>query len=391
MTLKCLNSSCNAEVENDDNFCYKCGQYTAKGYKFLQNKDNIKLIMNGSLLKQDTRFAILLSLLLFLFLLFILVISFRGIDIFKPLVFIEKKIDNYIYGYNSSIIRTDNIYDKKTVTSLSSAIKFIEDDARKQEWKCYQDLKVSKIENYIEEKYDIINVNFCDIEYNQALEIKNVIDKIYSLFSNISGTLTNITIANPDAISNSSFIAYFQPMYQFVNSNEEISSYNKVNKTQILLNSYYFLNDEIKLKTLNNITNKNWYVKDATLESIIAHEFGHYITFKIFLNKKNLTNIIYVNKNNYDFINNIISEFDKGEFSKDIVLKALNNYNKKYNTNLTIEEYANSISNYAAAKDRNGDLLVDETIAEAIHDYYLHGDNCNISSYEIINIIKENL
>ncbi len=33
--MKCLNKNCNAtEIENDDNFCYKCGYWTAKGINF---------------------------------------------------------------------------------------------------------------------------------------------------------------------------------------------------------------------------------------------------------------------------------------------------------------------------------------------------------------------
>lgn len=61
---------------------------------------------------------------------------------------------------------------------------------------------------------------------------------MYNLFPNISGALTNISITN--ASTNKEYIARFQPMFQFVNTNEDITKYNKVNKTQILLNSYYF-------------------------------------------------------------------------------------------------------------------------------------------------------
>ena len=35
--------------------------------------------------------------------------------------------------------------------------------------------------------------------------------------------------------TNSEYIARFQPMYQFVNINEDINNYNKVNKTQIFI------------------------------------------------------------------------------------------------------------------------------------------------------------
>ena len=69
----------------------------------------------------------------------------------------------------------------------------------------------------------------------------------------------------------------------------------------------------------------------------------------------------------------------------------LNNYNLKYNSNYDIFAFASTISNYAASKDKKGNLIADETIAEAIHDYYLHGNNMKASSKEIVNVIKNRL
>ena len=44
--MKCLNQNCDAdEIEKDDNFCYKCGYYTSKGYSFLQDKENVNMII----------------------------------------------------------------------------------------------------------------------------------------------------------------------------------------------------------------------------------------------------------------------------------------------------------------------------------------------------------
>ena len=86
-----------------------------------------------------------------------------------------------------------------------------------------------------------------------------------------------------------------------------------------------------------------------------------------------------------------MNDFDTGKFSLAIINKALENYNSKYNLNLNIEDFALTISKYAGVKDKNGNLIADETIAEAIHDYYLHKENMKNSSYEIIQIIKQKL
>ena len=222
--------------------------------------------------------------------------------------------------------------------------------------------------------------------YNESKSIAKVIEDMYTMFPNIKGAITNITITN--ASTKDDYIAYFQPMFQFVNSQEDINAYNKVNKTQILLNSYYFLNDKIISKPLENIVGNNWYVKDANWESTIAHEIGHYISFKLLLKENNIDNITYVTPSNEEMIKKIVKTFDNQDFSTELVLAATNNYNSKYNTNLNINEFAKSISEYASAKDKNGRLIADETIAETIHDYYLHKENMTKASLEIINIIN---
>ena len=221
----------------------------------------------------------------------------------------------------------------------------IKDDLDHQKFKCTYALDTSTLEEEIESSYSIANVSFCDISYSESEKIKEVIDKMYFLFPSIKGALTNISITN--AKNNSDFIAYFQPMYQFVNPNEDINNYNKVNKTQILLNSYYFLNEKIMSNPLESVTGKNWYVKDATWESTISHELGHSLTFVIFLRANDLENITFITKENENKINALLKEYETGLFSTDIVKQALDNYNYKYNTNLDLESFALTISKYA--------------------------------------------
>ena len=83
-----------------------------------------------------------------------------------------------------------------------------------------------------------------------------------------------------------------------------------VYKRQILLNSYYFLNNSVLSKPIEDVVGKNWYVKDANWESTIAHEMGHYISFKLLLKENNVDNITFVTNSNEDLINSIIKKFD---------------------------------------------------------------------------------
>lgn len=384
---KCNN--CEYEIESDDNFCHNCGHITPRGYEFLKNPENVKQLMNGDAFKQDTKFRILTFLLVVSAIIFIAMISIRGYEMFKPFAFLKKQVNSYVYGYNSSILKTDNIYNKEEIITIEDAKEFIKTDIFIQNWLCSTNDEVRTLESKIEMNYDIQSVSFCDISEEESNKITNVIEKMYKLFPNIEGALTNITITN--ANTKDEYIAYFQPMYQFVNTNEDIKLYNKVNKTQILLNSYYFLNEEIMKTPIEKVVGENWYVKDAYWESTIAHELGHYISFLVLLRSNNLENIIFVTPSNYKQIDDVLTIFENNTFLMQIVTEALNNYNIKYKTDYSIDEFALSISKYAAVKDSNNNLIAAETIAEAIHDYFLHGKDCNKSSYEIVKLIKSKL
>ena len=388
--MKCLNQYCDAEdIETDDNFCYKCGHWTAKGFSFIRKEENVMQNMNGDAAKKDGNFSVMLGVASLAFIGFFVMIVIRGNDLYKPFFYLKRQADSYIYGYHTSIIKTDNTYKDKAVNSYDEAVELIKEDLDSQHWKCSHEMETFMYQRDIEDVTAIPVVSFCDVSDSEAQKLTEVIKKMYSLFPNMSGALTNISITN--ATTNSEYIARFQPMFQFVNANNDISTYNKVNKTQILLNSYYFLNDDIMNDSVSSVVGEDWYVKDATWESTIAHELGHYISFTAFLRQNDLSNITFVTADNEQTINNAMSQFDSGAFSMMILNQALNNYNSKYNTNLDVNSFALTISKYAGAKDKNGKLIADETIAEAIHDYYLHGYNCSKSSYEIVSIIKSKL
>ncbi len=385
--MKCIN--CNEKIDFEDNFCPKCGELTAKGYSYYKNIYNREMINKGDVVKQNNRFFALTSLLSLGIIIFVLMIIIRGNNLFKPIAYMEKQITSYIYGFNTSLIKTDNKYSQKIINNYEEAISFIKKDFSNQYYRCNSNLELSKLETELESDYEIPSVMFCDISIEEAKKIKDVIEKIYSLFPSIKGSLTNFTITN--ATTKDEYIAKFQPMYQFVNINEDIKEFNKVNKTQILINSYYFLNENILSKEISKVIDKNWYVKDATWESLIAHELGHYLSFSLYLKENNLKNITLVTKDNVSKINEVLEEYQKGDLAKSVINEALDNYNIKYQTNLDIDSFALQISGYAGSKDKNNNLIYDEIIAEATHDYYLHLGKSNPCSLEILRVIKNRL
>ncbi len=379
---------CKVEIENDDNFCWNCGHWTTHGYLFLKKDPKNVEMLNDNTVKQHDRMGTLFTLMMLGFVMFFAMTIIQGKDMFRPIFYLKKQILSYKYGYNVSLMKTDNVYNKTSINNIKDAYEIIEKDIEGQNWQCSNNIEVYLLEKEIEDNYNVKSVNLCDISLGEAKKIQNVIDKVYILFPNIKGYLTNITITN--APTASEYVAYFQSINQFVNSSEDITKYNKVNKTQILLNSYYFLNEN-KLKTAINddVDDHNWYVKDATWESIIAHEFGHYIIFVALLKSNNIDNIVLVTPDNYESINKILEISNNGTFADEILNTAFTSYTVKYNTTISLEEFSSNISKYASSKTKTGNILSEETIAEAFHDYYLHQGNASKSSLEIIQVLKE--
>ena len=383
--MKCI--KCQEQINEEDNFCWNCGYLTIKGHKYFQDEDNIHKIFNGEVAKQNKEYSKLIILLLLIIISFFGILLVTGKGFINPFIYLKKQITNQFYGYKTSPIKTTNKYDKQKINTYEEALKFIEKDFDSHEYQCNKNNLLSQIEYEIENKYSIPSVLLCDISSNEAQKIKDVIDKTYSLFPNIKGWLTNITITNVSP--KKEYIARFQPLYQFININEDINNYNKVNKTQILLNSYYYLNRNILDNQVQNEVGENWYVKDATWESIIAHELGHYILFKTYLKENNLENITLITKDNFAQISEITSSY--GNYSLNLLKEANENYQNHEKKELTIDEFALSISNYAGIKNDKQELIADETIAESIHDYYLHENLSQKASLEIVDIIKRRL
>lgn len=371
--MKCI--KCNEEIEVDDNFCPVCGELTPHGYlSFKNNKLKYKGNNIGSLFTLTS--TVIIS--------FVLMTLVSGKDMFRPYAYLKKEIYSLKYGYKISVMNTNNKYSNIKVNTKEEAIGLIKTDMIKQSWQCRKNYSVSIIEKEISKNYNIPSVSLCDVDEETAGKIKEVIDITYQLFPSIYGYLTNISITN--AGSNENYIAYFNPTNTFVNGNLDINYYNKVNKTEVLLNSYYFLNKDI----LNKGLKENWYPNDANYESLIAHEVGHYITFVSLLRQNNIEDVTLITKDNISSYQNILSILKEGTYSKSLVEDSLYNYNKKYNTSILPLDFAKNISGYASHLIEDG-LNYDEIIAEAIHDYYLHGESSSLSSLEIIYVLKERL
>ena len=96
-------------------------------------------------------------------------------------------------------------------------------------------------------------------------------------------------------------------------------------------------------------------------------------------------NPIFLTKENYKNYNNAINNYKNDNFSKIIFKEAY----KNYNTTESEDDFQKAISLYANKKDALGNVLYNETIAEAFHDYFLHGKQASKESLEIMKVLNK--
>lgn len=288
-------------------------------------------------------------------------------------------------GYGTSIVY-DNIYNGISINNSSSAIELIQQDSVTQKTNCPKE--IVEIENRIIKNYEVDAVNLCEMDVEFALEVENVIKLMYQEFPSARGALTNISLANVPLTQG--YIAAFMPVFTFATSSSS-DSYPWVIKTEILLNSSYFLDAERLEASVKDGSSSGHFPKNATRYSPVAHEFAHYFSYIAMMNSYGMDSMLLIDKNNLDEFYEVYTDFGKGNFSLKMIDEAYQNYKTKTNTDMTILKFRESISGYAVAKDANGEFIYDETIAEAFHDYYLNGKNASDASKEVVAVLKKYL
>lgn len=286
----------------------------------------------------------------------------------------------------STVIITDNTYSGVKINNNYDAIELITKDSTDQKSSCPSD--IIAIEEQIIEDYGITAVNLCEMDVDFANEIANVFGKIYEEYPSIRGYLTNLSLIN--ASMSQGYIAAFMPIFNFATSDTS-SGYPWVIKTQVLLNTTYFLNIARLEASVTDGSISRHFPPNATVYSPVAHELGHYLSFLAMMQYYDVDSILLVDNSNIDALYKLYEDFAKGDFSLSIINEAYNNYKEDTNTTLSIDEWRATISNYAVAKDNSGNYIYDETIAEGFHDVYLNGVNAKDASKYVVAVLKKKL
>ena len=287
--------------------------------------------------------------------------------------------------YSTAII-ADNVYYGVQINSSKNADDLIIKDSISQKDKCPNEIQ--KIENDIIKEFDIKAVNLCEINIDFAKGIENVIKTIYEKYPSVRGYLTNITITN--TTMNENYIAAFMPTFPFAEGDTN-SKYKNVMKTQILLNSAYFLNTERMQANVDASSKEGWFPKNTTIYSPVAHELGHYLSYLAMMKSHNLKSVYLIDESNINDLYSIAYDFNKGDHSLAMIKEAYEKYKQEVGTDLEFDAWRRTISQYAVAKDNEGNYIYDETIAEAFHDVYLNDTKAADASKYVVDVLIERL
>lgn len=285
-----------------------------------------------------------------------------------------------------TVIVYDNKYDGVEITTEKEANKLIVKDSTSQKSTCSEE--IVNIENEIIKKYGITAVNLCEMEPDFAKEVGNVFKKIYEEYPGTEEVLTNLTLVN--ASMSDGYIAAFQPIFTFATNNTE-STYPWVLKTQIYLNTTYFLNQERLKSSVEDGSNSGHFPPNATMYSPVAHEMGHYLSFLAMMNNYDVDSILIIEEADVSDLYNLIDDFAKGTFSLKMIKEAHENFKKDTGSNIDLDVWRETISSYAVAKDNSGNYIYDETIAESFHDVYLNGETAADASKYVVAVLKKYL
>ena len=264
---------------------------------------------------------------------------------------------------------------------IDEAINLIKEDSNKQKDSCPSNIRT--IEDKIISEFNITSVNLCEMSYSLANELYKTMKTVYELFPSIKGNITNISIGNFDSRKHG-VIAFYQPLFPFAQS----KNYNQVYKMRIILNSRFFLNENLLSETVHQSSITGYFPKNANITSPLAHELGHYISFYAMRKNNKIDQSLMYKKDDLNYYI-LVDKYDSSEFSKEMLDEAYNLYISEGNEKIDFDKWRGTISSYAISKNEAGKDLYDETIAEAFHDYYLNKDNATLASKYIIKILTK--
>lgn len=254
--------------------------------------------------------------------------------------------------------------------------------------KNYSNPEVEKLELQMENDFSIMAVNLGEIDILTAQDIKKAFMYMYQEYPQLKGTLTNLTVGNFYGRSAGN-IAVTQNLDFVINN----SGYPFVEKYQIVLNASKFKNRNKMLDNCKEQVKTGYWPANTDISSIVVHELGHQLLHVAEMKKSGLHDAYYITQDNQEAYYNYISDGlnVNQTTARSIINQAYDNWKQVYHHEGNEEEFRGSISEYAKGIKEDGGVCYSETIAEAIADVYLNGENAADASKLIRDAIKQRL
>ncbi len=235
---------------------------------------------------------------------------------------------------------------------------------------------VRDVEEYLEKTYGMVAVNLRDMDEEAAGYLKDACDYMYRTYPVMNGYLTNITVQ--DEVSESvAAIALFETDTYIINDSSE-TLYPMVIKKQILLRA----KDWENTRRLNNSVRINvrdgFWTEGTDVTAVLVHELGHALVSCVLSKQYGLDNAIFVDENNADAYTayNMQQLAGHQEFARSLCENAYERYKEETGETISYEDFCGQISEYAKGIQDDGGISYEETVAEAVSNVYVHGDDC---------------
>lgn len=249
----------------------------------------------------------------------------------------------------------------------------------------YSNPEVEQIELQMERDYDIMSVNLGEMDVETAKDVNAAFAYMYQTYPTLQGTLTNLTIGNLENFSNT---ALTQTREFIING--ESGNCPFVIKREIILGAGKFLRRDRLLKTCEEQASIGHWPVNSNISSIVVHELGHHL-MDVYTATKFGFEGCYVTEENEDAYWKYYSDFLKMNQTvpQEVLQTAFERWVKEYGHEGSIEDFQASISEYARGIQTDGGISYSETVAEAVADVYLNGEQAADASRLIVEILSD--
>lgn len=245
------------------------------------------------------------------------------------------------------------------------------------------ELNTAEIERLMESEFAIKEVDFAGMEEEPAREIYRAFSEMTERYPVLVGSVGSLKVA--DIPSGAVAVTEY----------EEISSapeglYPMEMELRILLGEREFLNPTRLQNLIRKSTAEGHWMEGTDVETLIVHELAHVLVSRIRMERYGLTDFTYITEENAEAFSacqtDVLSR--NQTTAREIVENAYESYRTKQE--ISLRAARSSISGYALGEQADGGTSYEETIAEAMVDCYLHGEDAEGFSKEILSEIEKN-